>query len=238
MIGLAGDHTAGEIADTGASGTDEVRFASTKASTLTLYAGDTGIEQVTIGTGTGIAPVATGTAALNVNAAAVTNALSITGNAGANILTGTAFDDTLNGGAGADTLVGGSGNDTLVGGNGSDVLTGGAGADAFVFNLAPNASSNKDTITDFTSSTDVLQLSKTIFTAISGAVGGLAIEQFWSGAGAVAGHDADDRIVYNTTTGVLYYDADGSGSGSAVQIALLGTATHPALAYTDIFLAA
>jgi hypothetical protein len=105
---------------------------------------------------------------LNVNAAAVTNALSITGNAGPNVLTGTAFDDTLNGGAGADTLNGASGDDTLVGGNGSDLLTGGGGADAFVFNLAPNASSNKDTITDFTSGTDMLQLSKAVFTAISG----------------------------------------------------------------------
>jgi uncharacterized delta-60 repeat protein len=236
VIGLATDHTAGEIADTGASGTDEVRFAGTKASTLTLYADDTGIEQVTIGTGTGIAPVATGTAALNVNAAAVTNALSITGNAGPNVLTGTAFDDTLNGGAGADTLNGASGDDTLVGGNGSDLLTGGGGADAFVFNLAPNASSNKDTITDFTSGTDMLQLSKAVFTAISGAVGGLTTEQFWSADGAVAGHDADDRIIYNPTTGALYYDADGNGVGTAMQIALLGTSTHPALAYTDIAL--
>jgi serralysin len=173
---------------------------------------------------------------LNVNAAAVTNALSITGNAGPNVLTGTAFDDTLNGGAGADTLNGASGDDTLVGGNGSDLLTGGGGADAFVFNLAPNASSNKDTITDFTSGTDMLQLSKAVFTAISGAVGGLTTEQFWSADGAVAGHDADDRIIYNPTTGALYYDADGNGVGTAMQIALLGTSTHPALAYTDIAL--
>jgi serralysin len=157
---------------------------------------------------------------LNVNAAAVGNALTITGNAGVNILVGTAF------------------NDTLVGGKGSDVLTGGAGADAFVFNFVPNTSNNRDTITDFTSGTDVLQLSKAIYTAISGAIGGLATEQFWSAPGAVTGHDADDRIVYNPTTGILYYDADGSGSGAAVQIALLGTSTHPALAFTDIVLIA
>ena len=80
-------------------------------------------------------------------------------------------------------------------------------------------------------------MSKATFTAISGAVGGLSANQFWSGPGVVAGHDADDRIIYNTTTGALYYDADGSGSGTAVQIALLGV-THPALVYTDIQMSA
>jgi uncharacterized delta-60 repeat protein len=220
VVGVSTDHTAAEFADSGSGGVDEVRFGATKASTLTLFAGDTGIEQVTIGTGTGLTAVTTGTAALNVNAAAVGNALTITGNGGVNILVGTAF------------------NDTLSGGKGSDLLTGGGGADAFVFNFAPNASSNKDTITDFTSGTDVLQLSKAIYTAITGAPGGLTTEQFWAAAGATVGHDADDRIIYNTTTGVLYYDADGSGSGSAVQIALLGTSAHPALAYTDIALIA
>jgi uncharacterized delta-60 repeat protein len=220
VVGVSTDHTAAEFADSGSGGVDEVRFAATKASTLTLFAGDTGIEQVTIGTGTGLTAVTTGTAALNVNAAAVGNALTITGNGGVNILVGTAF------------------NDTLSGGKGSDLLTGGGGADAFVFNFAPNASSNKDTITDFMSGTDVLQLSKAIYTAITGAPGGLTTEQFWAAAGATVGHDADDRIIYNTTTGVLYYDADGSGSGSAVQIALLGTSAHPALAYTDIALIA
>jgi len=32
----------------------------------------------------------------------------------------------------------------------------------------------------------------------------------------------------------LYYDADGIGGAAAVQIAVIGTTTHPALAYTDI----
>jgi Ca2+-binding RTX toxin-like protein len=215
LIASAAEHPAAEITDTGISGTDEVRFAATSAGTLTLYAGDTGIEQVVIGTGTGTTAVTTATTALNVNASAVLNGLTLIGNAGANILTGTAYADTL------------------MGGKGNDVLTGGNGADKFVFNTTPNASSNRDTITDFQSGTDVIQLSKTIFTALGG-LGTLTSAQFWSAPGAVAGHDADDRIVYNPTTGALYYDADGNGSGAAVQIVLLGTNMHPVLADSDI----
>ena len=36
-------------------------------------------------------------------------------------------------------------------------------------------------------------------------------------------HDADDRIVYDSASGALHYDADGSGAGAGVQIATLST---------------
>ena len=51
--------------------------------------------------------------------------------------------------------------------------------------------------------------------------------------GVTAAHDATDRLIYNTTTGALYYDADGTGVTAAVQVALLGSTTHPTLAYDD-----
>lgn len=121
LIASASEHTAAEIADTGAAGTDEVRFTATSAGTLVLYAGDTGIERVVIGPAPAVAMAAAaggggagggGTVALNVNAAAVLNGLTIVGDAGANALTGTAFDDVLVGGVGNDTLAGGAGIDT------------------------------------------------------------------------------------------------------------------------------
>ena len=54
------------------------------------------------------------------DASNVATALTITGNAGANVLTGTSANDTLKGGAGDDTLDGGTGNNTLIGGTGND----------------------------------------------------------------------------------------------------------------------
>jgi Ca2+-binding RTX toxin-like protein len=39
-------------------------------------------------------------------------------------------------------------------------------------------------------------------------------------------------VVYNSSTGQLYYDADGSGAGAAQLIATL--TTHPAVAAADI----
>jgi serralysin len=109
------DHTAAEINDSGTFGVDEIRFTSSLANqTLTLYAADRGIERVSIGTGTSSSALTTGVTALNVNAAAVTNALSIIGNNGINILTGTAYNDTLDGNLGADKLAGGLGSDTYI----------------------------------------------------------------------------------------------------------------------------
>lgn len=39
---------------------------------------------------------------------------------------------------------------------------------------------------------------------------------------ADAAIDTNDYVIYNPTTGALTYDADGSGAGVGVQIAMLG----------------
>ncbi len=133
VIALATDYAAGEvIADTGSTGTDELRFTAATASTLTLAASLTGIENVVIGTGTAASAITTGTLAINVNAAALSTGISITGNNGANFLTGGSGADGLTGNSGNDTLNGGLGSDTLNGGVGADSLTGGAGSDTFI----------------------------------------------------------------------------------------------------------
>ena len=217
VVSRPGDHMGAEFADSGTAGIDEVRFIATRPGTLVLFAGDTGIERVTIGTGIDAVP-APGSISLNVDASAVTNALWITGNAGANALTGTRFDDTL------------------VGGDGNDVLTGGGGADQFVFNVAPNAARNRDTLADFQGGVDKIVLSAAVFNAL--VAGNLPASAFWSGASATSAHDADDRVIYNTSTGALYYDADGNGGEAAIQIAVVGVGTHSGLAAADILVIA
>ena len=71
---------------------------------------------------------------------------------------GTEGNDQITGSSGDDQLIGGSGNDTLSGGSGNDVLTGGSGNDYFVYSLDPLAPVGIDTITDFNSAEDVIDL--------------------------------------------------------------------------------
>lgn len=93
-------------------GNDTLRFTSVSVipETLQLTALITGIESVEISDAAGDN---TGTFDLNINAALVVNALSITGNDGDNILTGTAKADTIIGGLGADTINAGTGADEI-----------------------------------------------------------------------------------------------------------------------------
>jgi serralysin len=142
-------------------------------------------------------------------------AINGTGNSLANTLVGNDAANGLNGGAGNDTLGGGGGADSLHGGAGNDSLTGGTGADNFYFESALSASTNVDKIIDFSTVDDTIRLDNHIFTA-AGVAGTLSANAFFTGAAA---HDADDRIVYNSAAGNIYYDADGNGAGAAVLFA-------------------
>lgn len=130
-----------------------------------------------------------------------------------------------------DKLTGSSDNNVLNGGLGNDILTGGAGQDTFVFNTSLSSSNNKDTITDFSAIDDTIQLENAIFKKLT-ATGTLLADNFVANNTGKA-VDSNDYIVYNKTTGALLYDADGSGSGSAIQIGILGTSTHPTITYSD-----
>lgn len=154
---------------------------------------------------------------------------TLNGNGGKNVLRGQDGADNLKGAGGTDTLLGGAGNDTLIGGAGNDVLEGADGADAFVFDAS--LAGNIDTITDFSVGTDRIRLDDDVFTALR--AGSLAPSQFRSGEGVNTAGDADDRILYNTTTGALFYDPDGSGPLAPLRFATLGVATHPELGAAD-----
>lgn len=116
----------------------------------------------------------------------------------------------------ANTIYGNAGANRIDGGSGADVLYGLGGADTFVFSTPPTPG-NVDRIADFTSGIDRIELAGDIFTDIAAGSG-------WFVAGTQA-QDADDRILYDQASGALFYDADGSGAGLAVQFASLAPRT-------------
>jgi Ca2+-binding RTX toxin-like protein len=123
-------------------------------------------------------------------------------------------------------FVGNAADNVFVGGRGADTIEGGAGADTFVFE-EKLGNRHVDTIVDFDSNEgDVVHLDAGLFSALS--PGGLSGVAFHLGAAATS---ASHRIVYDTTTGDLRYDADGSGGADAVLVATFSNT--PTLQATD-----
>lgn len=173
--------------------------------------GDTIVEAANGGTDTVYSSVSV-TVALGANLENLIltgSALKGTGNSLANVITGN---------SGANTLLGGAGDDTLNGGLGKDTLTGGSGKDLFIFNTKLS-SANIDLITDFSVRDDTIRLENAVFTALT-KTGALASSAFAANKTGLA-TDKYDRIIYETDTGKLFYDADGNGKGAAVQFATL-----------------
>lgn len=138
------------------------------------------------------------------------------------------------GNANQQTFIGTSKADVFVGNGGNDTLTGGGGADKFVFgkvyeqvvtgssttvqtytNTAFNLT-GVDTITDFTRGTDKIELHLDQYSQLAGFNSSMLRVN-----GTGTAQDANDYLVYNTTTKTLSYDADGNGSGAKVDIAIL-----------------
>lgn len=149
-----------------------------------------------------------------------TLAINGAGNALGNLVTGNAAANRLDGGAGDDTLAGGPGFDTLVGG---------VGADRFVF---AGPGQGADRILDFSVVDDVIALTRAGFGNLL-ATGALDAARF-SGTGVATA--AGPQLVYTPATGLLRWDADGSGAGLAQNIAILLPRT--ALTAADVVIVA
>jgi Ca2+-binding RTX toxin-like protein len=135
-------------------------------------------------------------------AGAVVETLSVADQSSTTGLTliGNEYTQTVIGGAGSDELWGGNGNDTLVGQGGSDIFgfgEVGAGAADIIGDFAPG---------------DFIGLSSGAFSAIGG-----SFDQNEFVTGTVA-TEATAQVIYNQSTGQLFYDADGTGTGSAAVL--------------------
>ena len=124
-----------------------------------------------------------------------------------------AGNDVIVGNAGGNFLFGQGAADFIDGREGNDTLNGGAGADDFRFATALGAG-NVDTVQDFAVGVDDILLLQSIFTAIGAS---LTADEFRIGAAV----DANDFILYNSSTGALTYDSNGSTAGGTSQFATL-----------------
>ncbi len=92
-----------------------------------------------------------------------------------------------------------------------------------MFNTALNATTNVDMVVDFSLTDDTIQLDNAVFAGL--AAGALAADAFKIGTSAT---DADDRIIYNSTSGALFFDSNGNAAGGSTLFArtLEGTRPH------------
>jgi hypothetical protein len=144
-----------------------------------------------------------------------------------------AVDTHLYGSTKNDTIEAREGEERLDGGLGKDTLRGRGSADEFVFStkLGPT---NVDTIKDFKPGQgDTILLEGDIFRKIGSA---LTAGEFRSGDGAVKGKDGNDRIIYDTDTGRLYFDIDGNKGGGKAAVHFATLSGKPAIDHEDFLI--
>lgn len=224
----------------GGAGLDTLIFAGNAGVTVNLYQGTTTLDlrfwQFENVKGTGGADNIAGDAATNqLDGAAGDDVLSgfggndrlfgadgadiLYGNDGADRLFGGAGNDALRGAAQNDVLFGDAGRDLLRGGDGIDQLTGGLGDDFFDFMSLAEAQTGTDLIRDFSTisgNNDTVRIS-TAFAA--GLVAGVLPQGRFVAQASNLAPDADDRFIFRTTDGTLWFDSNGSAAGGLTLLA-------------------
>jgi hypothetical protein len=230
------------------AGAATVSATTGSGQTMIIKGGNTLTIADTAGTG------ATITAA---NYSVASGGLTLTGGAGKDILTassvsatqidGAGDNDTINGGGAGDTLNGDAGNDTISGGGGDDIITGGTGTDTLTggagdddFFMSTLATNGADTITDFTTGEDQVDVdgTGTAYTQggdTGGATGTVMFSASSTSKVATVTTGFADNATYETSNGMIRITdeaaADWSDVGTVVGAALTldGTAGNNAL---------
>jgi Ca2+-binding RTX toxin-like protein len=124
---------------------------------------------------------------------------------------------TITGGSGADTIHLGNDGETVNGGAGHDLIYGGTGADTFAFSSF--LASDYDRVVGFNVANDTIELAHADFTKLTAG----ATPVFSIGTKATS---ASDHLFYNSTTGWLSYDPDGTGPQASHGFVNLGAGLH------------
>ena len=161
---------------------------------------------------------------------------TLDGAQGRDVIFGTGGDDSLIGGnakdalfagTGNDVLDGGKGNDKLAGEAGADTLTGGQGNDTFIFTSPDDG---QDTILDFNSARDHIQLYEATFDLGMDNQGDILDNQFatMNDDTFTGGYDfegATSGLIYasetGSNTGALFYDPNDTVSGDETLLATI-----------------
>jgi len=256
VLGAGNDTVIAELDDldtsaltiTGGSGTDTLQITdagdtSGTSTSITLDDGITGFETITFTTATDTFNITTASetvasgSTLTVSGASLTGVLYFNGSAETNgyfnIASGGGAD-SITGGTLADTISAGSGVDTITGGLGADSITGGAGNDLFVYaNVTQSGGTAVDTITDWTSAADKLQVTLDYSTQSAA----LDINAVLLGTGAASLSTIQDGLTgkrgeyqYNVETSqlVINFNNDNLITASDYKIGLVAGSTATA----------
>ena len=146
------------------------------------------------------------------------NGLKFIGNGNTNTFIGTTKADTFISNGGHDVLTGSEGKDTFQFGK-IHQMTANSGGTAYEDVATLITSADSDTITDFVSGTDKIELDNDFFASFT-ATGKITEANLVQGAGGGT-LTASSFLSFDTDTGILSYDVDGSGAGAKVVIAEL-----------------
>jgi len=139
---------------------------------------------------------------------------------------GSAMVDTVTGTAQADTISLGAGADVYNASLGADTITGGAGADTFTYTtVAQSTGGNVDSITDFTTTSDKLDVTFTTANGVNVDLSGFAANRA-SLADSLSTLDLTAGDHFYATNGSVAFDINGDGNitdGTDIVIDVTGT---------------
>ena len=145
-----------------------------------------------------------------------------------NTLSGGLGSDELYGSWKADTVKGGGGDDLIVGGSGADKMSGGTGADLFAIYSWHIDGDKPDTISDFSAADDYFGLivNDVVFDSFDNSYHldfGNELKLLKKGVGSQTSNTASGiaQFLYETDTGKLSLDANGSDAGGVIALCIL-----------------